>query len=263
MKCQALVPNARQRVKDAVTAEIIAVARGQLATEGAGTLSLRAVAREMGMASSAIYRYFSSRDELLTALIIEAYDALGEVAEAAATVGDRGFERWQSVCRSIRAWALEHPHEYALIYGSPVPDYQAPAQTIAPASRVTLALAGLLLDAYRAGELAPLEASPLSRDMAAEARQLAHLAMPGVPPAIVARALVVWTQLFGQISFELFGQLVGVVEDPEVVFEFAIATTAGLLGLHAREAQGRGRAPRQRQAALSCTRTSNEQRSPQ
>ena len=236
MQPTGVVPNARQRVKSAVTAEIVAVARGQLATEGAGALSLRAVAREMGMASSAIYRYFPSRDELLTALITEAFDALGEVAEAAADRGAGGFERWQSVCRAVRTWALEHPHEYALIYGSPVPGYKAPAQTVGPASRVALVMARLLVEAHRAGELAELEASPLSRATAAEARQLSQLAMPGIPLPVVARSILAWPQLFGHISFELFGQLTGVVQNPEAMFEFEIATTAGLLGLQPRDA---------------------------
>ena len=150
-----IVPNARQRVRAAVTADIVAEARRQVAEVGAGALSLRAVARELGMASSAMYRYFASRDELLTALIVEAYDALGVVAEdaAEATAADKAFVRWQTVCRAIRRWAIEHPHEYVLLYGSPVPGYQAPQVTLAPASRVTLALAGLLRDAQASGEL--------------------------------------------------------------------------------------------------------------
>jgi AcrR family transcriptional regulator len=234
MKCPGVVPSARQRVKYAVTGEIIVAARSQLATEGAGALSLRAVAREVGMASSAIYRYFPSRDDLLTALITEAFDALGEVAEQAATGANRAFERWQAVCRAVRAWALEHPHEYALIYGSPVPGYKAPPQTVAPASRVALALAGLLVEAQRAGELAEVKLPPLSRAMAAEARQLSQLAMPEVPLAIVAASIVAWTQLFGHISFEVFGQFIGVLQSPEVMFEFEIATTGGLVGLQAR-----------------------------
>ncbi|MGA3351685.1 MAG: TetR/AcrR family transcriptional regulator [Acidimicrobiales bacterium] len=237
MQCSAVVPNARQRVKDAVTAEIVTVARDHLATEGADALSLRAIARQMGMASSAIYRYFPSRDELLTALITEAFDALGQVAETAAAAEGRAFERWQSVCRAVRAWALRHPHEYALIYGSPVPGYEAPEQTVGPASRVALVLAGLLVDAQRAGELTEIDAPALSRAMAAEARQLSRLAMPGVPLSVVARSIVAWTQLFGHLSFELFGQLAGVVKDTELMFEFEIATTAGLLGLEPRGAR--------------------------
>jgi AcrR family transcriptional regulator len=225
------IATARARARAEVRAEIIAEARRQLAVEGAPALSLRSVTRQLGMASSAVYRYFPSRDDLLTALIVEAYDGLGGVAETAAASGGQAFERWRTVCRAIRGWALENPHEYALIFGSPVPGYEAPALTVGPASRVTLVLAGLLVDAYRAGELTAVDAGPLSRAMSAEARRLADLALTDVPLAAVAGGLVAWTSLFGQISFELFGQLKGVVEQPEVLFEHAITVTAGLLGL--------------------------------
>jgi len=128
---------ARERVRAELTREITDVARGQLATEGAGGLSLRAVAREMGMVSSAIYRYFPSRDDLLTALIVDGYNAIGAVAEQADAACPAGeyAGRWLAVCRAIRDWALAHPYEYALVYGSPVPGYQAPQQTIGPAAR--------------------------------------------------------------------------------------------------------------------------------
>ncbi len=113
---------ARERARAELTREIKEAARRQLAAQGAQGLSLRAVARELGMVSSALYRYFPSRDELLTALIIDAYDALGSAAEAA-SAGLPAAEvrgRWRAVCGAMRDWALAHPHEYALIYGSPV-----------------------------------------------------------------------------------------------------------------------------------------------
>ena len=115
------VSKARQRVREAVRADIVTEARRQLAETGAGALSLRAVARELGMASSAMYRYFKSRDELLTALIVEAYDAIGDAVEAAEATCERNdfAGRWRACCHGVRAWALEQPHEYALIYGSP------------------------------------------------------------------------------------------------------------------------------------------------
>ncbi|MDH4077762.1 MAG: TetR/AcrR family transcriptional regulator, partial [Acidimicrobiia bacterium] len=102
----------------------MAAARRQLAAEGAAALSLRSVARELGMVSSAVYRYFESRDALLTGLIVDAYDALGAAAEAAAETRDGSdLDRWVITARAIREWALDHPHEYALLYGSPVPGY--------------------------------------------------------------------------------------------------------------------------------------------
>ena len=231
MEPKGVVLNARQRVRAAVSADIVAEARRQLAEVGAGALSLRAVARELGMASSAVYRYFPSRDDLLTALIVEAYEVLGEVAETAALTAGPVAGRWRAVCRSIRTWAFEHPHEYVLLFGSPVPGYQAPPVTLAPASRVTLVLAGLLVDAQRAGELEPTEAAALPRAVATEVRTIGQLALPGVPLSTVAQALLVWPQLFGQISFELYGRFEGIVENPEVLFEHAVATMARALGI--------------------------------
>jgi len=120
---------ARERARAEITAEILDAARGYLATDGAPALSLRAIARDLGMASSALYRYFKSRDELLTRLIIDAYDSLGAAAEASEVTMDRNdlAGRFTVICEAVRAWALAHPNEYALIYGSPVPGYVAPA----------------------------------------------------------------------------------------------------------------------------------------
>src|SRR5580704_5447298 len=114
---------ARERARAEITGEIKAVARRQVAELGSAALSLRAVAREVGMVSSAVYRYFPSRDDLLTALIVDAYNAVGEAAEVAEhSSRDRGVVgRWLNVCQAVRAWALANAHEYALIYGSPVP----------------------------------------------------------------------------------------------------------------------------------------------
>jgi AcrR family transcriptional regulator len=226
-----IVLNARQRARALVVADIVVEARRQLATEGPAALSLRAVARELGMASSAMYRYIPSRDELLTILIVEAYDALGEAAEAAATTDGDPLQRWRSVCRAIRGWALEHPQEYALIYGSPVPGYHAPRTTVGPASRVALVLATLLLDAHRAGNLRAPRDEPLSAALASEVQQVARTALPDVPLATVARALEAWTLLFGQISFELFGRFDGVVQDTEALFDHAVTVMADLVGM--------------------------------
>src|SRR5664279_1544187 len=114
----------RARARAEITEQIKRIAREHLAIEGPN-LSLRAVARDLGVVSSAVYRYFASRDELLTALIIDAYDSLGEVAERAAGTPRRRdlTARWAALGRAIRAWARANPHEYALLYGSPVPGY--------------------------------------------------------------------------------------------------------------------------------------------
>src|ERR1700733_15097276 len=148
---------ARERARAELPREIKEGARRQLAAAGADGISLRAVARGLGMASSALYRYFPSRDDLLTALIIDAYNAVGEAAEQA--IADQkpdetwGRDRWLAACHAVRGWALAHPHEYALIYGSPVPGYRAPEATIGPAARVPLAFADVVAVATAAGDM--------------------------------------------------------------------------------------------------------------
>ena len=226
-----IVLNARQRARALVVDDIVAEARRQLATQGAAALSLRAVARELGMASSAMYRYIPSRDELLTLLITEAYDALGDAAEVAAKADGDAMQRWRLVCRAVRAWALDHPQEYGLLYGSPVPGYHAPPTTVGPASRVTSVLAGLLRDAHDAGTLdAPL-GGPLPAALSADVRLVALTTAPQVPLPTVARALVAWTLLFGQLNFELFGRFDGVLHDTDDLFELAVTVMADFLGL--------------------------------
>src|SRR5690349_21694162 len=145
---------ARARARAELVEEIKAAGRRQLTEVGASELSLRAVARELGMVSSAVYRYFASRDELLTALLVDAYDALGAAVEQAAADRRGGFEtRWVRVATAVRDWAVAHPHEYALLYGSPVPGYEAPEDTVQAASRVGVVLGRILGDAARAGLL--------------------------------------------------------------------------------------------------------------
>src|ERR1700742_4446639 len=126
---------ARERARTELTREIKEEARRQLAAAGADGLSLRAVARELGMVSSALYRYYPSRDDLLTALIIDAYNALGEAAERAVAGPAAARERWVAAWHAIRDGVRSNSHEYALICGSPVPGSGAPEATIGPAAR--------------------------------------------------------------------------------------------------------------------------------
>ncbi|MEU6217544.1 TetR/AcrR family transcriptional regulator [Streptomyces sp. NPDC047022] len=221
---------ARARARIEVTAAIKDEARSQLAAEGAARLSLRAVARELGMASSALYRYFPSRDDLLTALIIDAYDSLGQAAEAAdAKAGDIApARRWVVVCEAVRGWALAHPHEYALIYGSPVPGYSAPEATVPAASRVGLLLIGIVRDAYRRRGVA---LTPVPAELEPEARRMAADLASDLPAEVVTAMVAAWAQLYGLVGFEVFGQFTRLVEDREAFFRHAAARLAQNVGL--------------------------------
>ncbi|WP_306365804.1 TetR/AcrR family transcriptional regulator [Nocardiopsis sp. CC223A] len=226
---------ARERARAELTGEITRTARRHLSTEGAAGLSLRAVARDLGMASSAVYRYFPSKDDLLTALIIDGYNALGRaVEEADADCDPADFTgRWRASCHAVRDWALARPHEYALLFGSPVPDYRAPQDTVGPATRHSAVLARLATEACRAGALrlmgrpdpdpGPLDPSPAVRELFGDS-----------PEEVVARALSVWTGLHGWIGFEVFGQFDGVLEDREGAFARHVAHLGDILGLTGR-----------------------------
>ncbi|MFF0398863.1 TetR/AcrR family transcriptional regulator [Streptomyces sp. NPDC005248] len=229
------IRGARERARIEVTAAIKDEARKQLAADGAARLSLRAVARELGMVSSALYRYFPSRDELLTALIVDAYDAVGEAAEAAdrascagPSASARHLARWTAVACAVRDWALAHPHEYGLIYGSPVPGYTAPQATVGPASRVGFVLIAIVGDAHRTDGLA---LPPLAAELRGEAERMAADFAPGLPPAVVPPLVAAWSQLFGLISFEIFGQFNRLVEEREAFFRQAVGELARHVGL--------------------------------
>lgn len=217
----------RARLRAEMSDEIKAAARRHLATDGAN-LSLRAVARELGMASSAVYRYFTSRDELLTALIIDAYDALGAAAEAAGGQGSP-VQRWLAVCHAVRDWALANPHEWALIYGSPVPGYQAPRDTVGPAVRVILALGRIVQDAATAGQVEIGE--PVGGRLGEELAAVAEEAAPGAPPQLVARSMAGWIHLCGAVSAELFGQLNNTIDQRREFFEFQMRGALAWIGL--------------------------------
>lgn len=224
-------PSLRARVRAELVEEIKAAARRRLATDGPG-LTLRAVARDLEMVPSALYRYFDGRDALLTALITDAYDELGAAAEAAEAAVDPPDlrARWMALCRAVRHWALAHPAEYALLYGTPAPGYTAPADTAPPASRVVVALVRVAAEAERSpGE-------PVGPALHADLDRIVGDA-PGPPPDVrpgdraLLAGLAAWSQLFGLVSFEVFGRLTGMFADPAGHFDHQMQTMADLAGL--------------------------------
>ena len=222
----------RARARAAVIVEIKAAARAQLEARGAAALSVRHIARELGMSSSGMYRYFASRDDLLTALIIDAYDALGSCVERAEEAIDREdlFARWQAATAAVRSWARANPQEYGLVFGSPVPGYAAPQDTVVPAARVPLVLAAILRDAYgrrpNAGEGARLAPGVINPTLVASAAPL-----EGLPDDVVLDGLMAWVALFGLVSFELFGHLVGSADDGDTFFAAGIERIAATMGI--------------------------------
>ncbi|GAA4694314.1 transcriptional regulator, TetR family [Promicromonospora umidemergens] len=236
---------ARALARETITREILDSARARLGTDGAAALSLRAVARDVEMVSSAVYRYFPSRDALLTALLIEAYGELGHAAESAdAGVTDRSdtAARWLATFRAVRRWCVAHPGEFGLLYGTPVPGYAAPRDTVDPATRVVRVLVRIVGDAYAAGARPPVvpAAAATTGTVAPALAFIAEHGLMAEPdlsddelPEVVRRALMAWTALFGVLSFELFGHLVGSVTDPEAWLDQVALRLAADLGIQA------------------------------
>jgi AcrR family transcriptional regulator len=221
---------ARERARAELTREILASARRQLGEVGAPGLSLRSVARDLGMASSAVYRYFASRDELLTALLIEAYNEVGEAAERSDRPKAVPENRWLGVWRGVRDWSLANRHEYALLFGTPVPGYAAPHLTTEIAARMPLTLARIVADAKRDGGLRPYT-GPECDPSAIEPAMLALLDDGEFTVEETARLILAWNRLVGVIGFELHGHLKNVTADDAAYFEYTARAEGANLGL--------------------------------
>ncbi len=234
-------PGLRERNRRDITAALLDAGRQQLAEVGAAALSLRSVAREVGMVPSAVYRYFPSRDHLLTALLVEGYTGLAdalESAEGAVRPADVAG-RWRAVCHAARDWASTHPHEWSLLYGSPVPGYGGPVETAVQAERIAGAFGRTLID-LGSGERPPSGPRRLSPELRRDLAGLKTSAAfdgpdgdPGVLPDLVTlRGIGAWVQVFGLISFERFGQFNTVVHDLDAFFaaqvEILWRTLAGI-----------------------------------
>lgn len=229
----AVATTARARVRAEVTREIMDVARAHLVERGAHDLSLRAVARALGMAPSGLYRYFAGRDELLTALIIDSYGALGAAAVAAdaAIPEDDHLQRWAAVTGAIWSWGHEHPREWALIYGSPVPGYRAPQDTVDAARLVIDALIAVVRSAADHGRLAAAAqpvAKPGSLRPTIEGVR-AHMA--GLEDGHVVATVAAFAEIVGMVSLHLFGHFENAVDPADLLWDQMMADRAHLIGL--------------------------------
>jgi AcrR family transcriptional regulator len=230
-----MAPGHRERVQRATREEIKATARRQMARDGAAALSLRAIAAEMGLTAPALYRYYKNRDELVTALIVDSFHALGAALDVAGAACDPGDFPGQFVAMmgAYRDWALANRADFTLIYGTPLPDYHAPREITVPAViRSTGALLTLLVRAWRAGRLAEPEAGALPATLRGHfaAFGAQYLEAP-VPPALLHVGFAGWAHLQGLIMLEVFGHLEPTVGDPAVFYGLAVRGELARLGL--------------------------------
>jgi len=237
----------RDRHRSANMAELRAAALAELHERGPTGLSLRGVARRMGMSPAGLYRYVDSRDALLTLLIADAYDDLADGVRAAlVAVADADVaDRLEAVCLAYRAWGVARPREFALVFGDPIPGYAAPAggPTVDAMGRFGLAFATPLVEAWAQGRLV----IPPELDDPALAGATTPMAGFGgdIPPAGHALFLVVWGRVHGQVALEVFGHHAWLFPDGCLpLFRAEVRTLARDLGLVAAQRPRTARATR-------------------
>ncbi|MEI5102576.1 TetR/AcrR family transcriptional regulator [Streptomyces sp. PmtG] len=228
----------RERLRAETTAEIKSVALELMASGGPDAITLRAIAREMGMTANAIYGYFATRDDLVTTLVNDVYTALADAVDAAwaRTAAEAPAARIRAWAEAFRDWSLAHPEGFRLIYGDPVPGYRAPDGGAAPdaARRVCTGLAALAAAAWP-------EARHSHENSADDAFEWSDFdpglldkvrpAFPELPPAAVALALRVWGHLHGLVSLEVYGHLRTQTSRPQKLFRAELAQLIRGLGL--------------------------------
>jgi AcrR family transcriptional regulator len=206
--------------------EIKEVAWKQIAESGAATLSLRAVARELKIAAPSIYTYFPSRDDLVTALIVDAYNSLADAL--AASVESLGVgqlaERLFALGWAYRQWAVMYAQRYLLIFGTPIPNYHAPEEITMPAAERGIApLMEVIQSIYAVGRLRVERFAPLTPELEAKLR-LWQAAVGGTHPEILYLAQIFWSRVHGMVMLEITHQIPSFFDDPAELFRRELNT---------------------------------------
>ncbi|NUP18891.1 MAG: TetR/AcrR family transcriptional regulator [Streptomyces sp.] len=206
-----------------------------MAAGGPDAITLRAIARDMGMTANAIYGYFPARDDLVTTLINDVYTALADAVDTAwrTTPSTEPAVRIEAWANAFRTWALVNPQGFRLIYGDPVPGYQAPEGGPAPdaARRVCTGLTALAAAAWpHAGHLYQDSAFDWP-DFDPGLLEKVRPAFPDLPPAAVALALRIWGHLHGLVSLEVYGHMGTQTTSPEKLFCEELAQLIRSLGI--------------------------------
>lgn len=196
----------------------------QIAEHGAAALSLRAMARQLHITAPAIYNYFNRRDDLVTALIIDAFTSLGDSQFSALEdlAADDHAGRLRSIALAYREWAVTHPQRYQLIFGTPIPAYHAPVEQTTPAAARSLsALIQVLESASNAGELQP-QRKPVLHSSLQQQLENWKTTHEGASPDVLVLALIVWSRVHGMVSLEIGNQYPAFIENPGEIFQLEV-----------------------------------------
>lgn len=211
----------RERFRAQIRDEIKQAALRQLAASGPAGVSVNAIGKELGVSGPALYRYFSSRDELLTELVIDAYDDLAAALREATrkTPSQPERRRLDAFARAYRAWAIAQPHRYRLLFGPPLPGHDAHAERQVEAAQASM---DLLIEALPK----PSDARRPTKPLAAELTRWASTRGARVDPSTALRAVLTWSRLHGFVSLEIAGNYASMGIDPDQLFDVALSRLA-------------------------------------
>lgn len=219
-----------------MAATIKATARQQMSAKGTAGLSLRAIARQLGVTAPAIYNYFPRLDDLITALIVDAFNAQADAIQAAvdAVASDATAPKLRAALLAYRQWAVDHPTDFQLIYGNPIPGYEAPTDITTPlASRPGFIIGGLLWAGYQRGEvrLPPHYADIPPSTVAAVEAWKAHTDQTDMPTGLIYGLFAGWTRIHGMTVLEILQHTPPVFGDTAAFYANEVEIMLGDFGL--------------------------------
>lgn len=215
----------RDRYRTHVQDEVKQAALRQLADGGPGALSINAIAKELGLSGPALYRYFPSRDALLTALVLDAYRDFA--TELRAVTAERKLDpvgRVRALTAAYRGWAKVHPHRYRLLFREPVPGYDAHAKELVAAAKELMAVTIEVIDGLGPTSTPPVPGAGWVADTG-WARNVSSETNP--EPALGFRGVIFWARVHGLLDLELNGNYASMHLDPGVLYEYEIAQLVG------------------------------------
>lgn len=216
----------RERLRQATITEIKQAALDQIARDGAGSLSIRGIARAIGMSPAGLYRYYDSLDSLLTELIADAYNELADAVDTAVAAPGTVADRLVAGMLAYRRWSVDRRNQFLLIFGTPIPGYAAPEEgpTVEANRRIGAAFFRLVYEGWHNGELelpvAAREASP------AEQQFLAGMA-PDFPPSWLPAFVGAWAHFHGMVTLEVLGQLDWIYPDGALFYRTEVERLVG------------------------------------
>ncbi|MFI5064417.1 MAG: TetR/AcrR family transcriptional regulator [Streptosporangiales bacterium] len=225
----------RDRVRAETSAEIKQAARRILIEQGPGAVTLRAIAREIGMTAPALYRYFGSHEDLLRHVVGDIFTELGaDIARAIdEAAGDGMTGKMVAACREFRRWALGHQAEFGLLFGTPLPTLEATHDDAVTecAARFSGVFFSLFYELWHKRPFpvpADDEIDPVLRDQLARYRDALGVDLPLGAGLTFLRC---WVRLYGTVTLEVFGHLHFALDDPAPMFEITLRELAGMVGL--------------------------------